>query len=67
MLNMLYFEEFKQELSQHIRAGFCKANVCSMAHSPAKVWEDIGVEAAHDYRDGQGRVGYDYVLPGASM
>ncbi len=34
--NMLAFDEFKQELLQHIRAGFCKANVCPMEHADGK-------------------------------
>ena len=64
IINLLHFDEFKQELLQHIRAGYCRANVCPMEHSQAKVWE-YGVEAAHDFRRADGKIGYDYALPGA--
>lgn len=65
VLNMLYFDEFKQELLQHIRAGFCKANVCSMAHRKVEV-EGNGVLPDTDLgRDGKDV--YEYALPGAAQ
>ncbi len=66
IINMLYFDEFKQELLQHIRAGYCKANVCPMEHRPAMVW-DYGVAPAHDFRRVDGKVGYDFALPGGGQ
>ncbi|MDB5079352.1 MAG: hypothetical protein JWP00_1276 [Chloroflexi bacterium] len=56
VLNMLAIEEFKQELYQHIRAGYCRANVCPMEHAQTKVWEfgvpaDINYSAEHNGRD----------------
>ncbi|HEX2912674.1 MAG TPA: NADH-ubiquinone oxidoreductase-F iron-sulfur binding region domain-containing protein [Chloroflexia bacterium] len=67
ILNMLYFDEFKQELLQHIKSGYCKANVCPMAHRPVEVWsgDALGVEASHNF-ERDGKVGYDYALPGAA-
>ncbi len=65
IINMMFVDEFKQELLQHIRAGYCKANVCPMEHSPAKVFE-YGVLPDQVYHK-DGRVGYDYALPGASQ
>lgn len=64
ILNMLYFDEFKQELLQHIRAGYCKANVCPMQHSKVQVHEHPGTTAAFDFHDAEGRVAYDYSLRG---
>ena len=64
VLNMLAIPEFKEELYQHIRSGFCKANVCPMEHAPAKVWE-YGVEASHDFSGKHGgRDVYELALPG---
>ena len=65
VINMLYFAEFKQELIEHIN-GQCRSHVCSMEHSTTAVWE-YGVTAAHDFRQVDGRVGYDYALPGAGQ
>jgi hypothetical protein len=49
--NMMKIEEFKKELLEHIRMGFCRAKVCSMEHSPQKkLGFGLGVEAEHDYR-----------------
>jgi hypothetical protein len=66
ILNMLYFDEFKQELLQHIRAGHCKANVCPMSNVKPIVHEHPGTTAAHSFEDEKGRVAYDYTLPGAA-
>ncbi len=48
--NMMMIEEFKKELLEHIQAGFCRANVCSMAHHPTKqLGYGSGVTADHAY------------------
>jgi NADH:ubiquinone oxidoreductase subunit F (NADH-binding) len=45
VLNLLKIPEFKEELLQHIRNGYCKANVCPMNHTPAGVGYPIGIPA----------------------
>ena len=63
----LAIDEFKQELYQHIRAGYCRANVCPMEHRPAKVWE-YGVPAATDYSAAHnGRDVYELASPGGPL
>jgi NADH:ubiquinone oxidoreductase subunit F (NADH-binding) len=48
--NMMKIEEFKKELYEHIRSGYCRANVCSMGHKPVKqLGYGTGVNAAYEY------------------
>lgn len=39
---ILHIPEFKEELLQHIRSGYCRANVCPMDHHPAHT-PNIGI------------------------
>lgn len=45
ILNILKIPEFKEELIQHIRNGYCKANVCPMNHKPQEIGYTIGIPA----------------------
>ncbi len=45
ILNMLRIPEFKEELIQHIRGGYCKANVCPMSKRPIEIGYPIGIPA----------------------
>ena len=66
--NMLAFDEFKQELLQHIRAGYCKANVCPMEHAKGRqeVMFEWGVPHTEEFSRDREEKGYTYVLPGSN-
>jgi NADH:ubiquinone oxidoreductase subunit F (NADH-binding) len=62
--NFYAFDEFKQELLEHVRSGHCRAGVCPMEHAKSnKVLFEWGVTHTEEYSR---TAGATPALPGAS-